>query len=225
MTDSWQEVWQLREELYSFFGNCLLKPIDESNKAALSRTFWDNFPLETANEQMKSGLELMVECTSKLEVLSEEEAIQKVMIEYTALFLGPGRPQAPPWESVYRTPERLLFGWPAFDVRETMRLYGIEIRKKYQQPEDHIGLELIFLSVVSEKLKESVLSQQTPMIREQINFIDKHLLSWIPELCRDAKLNGSVGYYGGLIELIWGVLLWDYELLEEFLTKRGVALG
>lgn len=63
------------------------------------------------------------------------------------------------------------------------------------------------------------------MIREQINFIDKHLLSWIPELCRDAKLNGSVGYYGGLIELIWGVLLWDYELLEEFLTKRGVALG
>lgn len=225
MTGSLQEVWQLREKLYSFFGNCLLEPIDESNKVVLSRVFWNDFPLEPANEQMKSGLEQIMECTAKLEALPEEEAIQEVMVEYTALFIGPGRPKAPPWESVYRTPERLLFGWPTFDVRETMRHYGLEIRRKYQQPEDHIGLELMVLSVISEKLKESVSARQAPMIKEQIDFIDEHLLSWIPELCRDAKINGSIAYYGGLIELIWGVLLWDHELLKEFFTKGGVSLG
>jgi len=141
------------------------------------------FPLEAENSQMKSGLEQLIRCTTNLEVLSEKEAIQKVLIEYTELFLGPSRPKAPPWESVYRTQEQVLFGWPTYEVREALSHIGLEIRSKNKQPEDHIGLELMFLSAVSENLQEPVISKDASIIKEQISFIDKHLLSWIPVLC------------------------------------------
>ncbi|MEA5025808.1 Chaperone protein TorD [bioreactor metagenome] len=216
MTDSWKEIWQLRTKLYSFLGNCLLEPIQGPNEVALSRLFWEGFPIEPANAQMKSGLEQLINCLTHLEALPEKEAVQNVMLEYTALFLGPGRPKASPWESVYRTQAQVLFGWPTYEVREALSLNGVEMKGKYRQPEDHIGIELMLLSVVSGKLEKLGESQQGPLVQDQISFIDNHLLSWIGDLCRDAKLNGSTGYYGGLIELIWGMLLWDRELLEEF---------
>lgn len=223
MTHSPQEIWELRGELYSFLGNCLLEPIQGQKAVALSREFWHNFPCDPANEQMESGLEQLINCTTKLEELNTEEAVQKVMVEYTALFLGPGQPKAPPWESVYRTPEQILFGRPTYEVREAIRLHGLEARGKNRQPEDHIGLELIFLSAVSRKLSDSPLDSHTSTIQEQIRFIDEHLLSWISELSKDANTHGSVGYYGGLIELAWGILLWDRELLLEFLESENLA--
>lgn len=219
MTDSWQEVWRLRAKLYSFLGNCLLEPIQGSSVVALSAKFWEEFPLGPGNEHLQNGLEQLRQCTTKLDTLGEEEAIHQVMLEYTPLFLGPGRPQAPPWESVYRTSQNMLFGAPTFEVREALSHYGLEIRGKNKQPEDHIGLELMFLAAVSERLSEPVSEKHASYVREQIRFIDEHLLAWVPDLCRDAQNHGNVGFYGGLIELVWGILLWDKELLQEYLEK------
>lgn len=220
MTNSWNEIWNLRTSLYGFLANSLLEPIQGEHIVAFSENFWNDFPLEAANAQMKAGLEQLIKCSSNLEGLSNEEAVENVMVEYTALFLGPGVPKSPPCESFYRTPERIFFGSTSFEIKAALYAHGLESKRNYRQPEDHIGLELMFLSILSNKLPGLGISQQVPAIKEQASFIDHHLLSWIPELCQDAKLNGSVGFYGGLIELIWGVLLWDRELIEEFMAGK-----
>jgi TorA maturation chaperone TorD len=220
MTNSWNEIWNLRASLYGFFAASLLEPIQGEHTVAFSKDFWREFPLEAANMQMKAGLEQLINCSSSLEGLSEEDAIENVMVEYTALFLGPGLPIAPPFESFYRTPEKLFFGRPSFEIKAALNANGLESIRKGRQPEDHIGLELMFLSTLSSKLPELGIREQVLSVKEQTSFIDHHLLSWIPELCQDAKLNGSVGFYGGLLELIWGVLLWDRELIEEFMASN-----
>ena len=74
------------------------------------------------------------------------------MVEYTTLFLGPGVPKAPPCESFYRTSERIFFGSTSFEMKAALNAHGLESKRKYRQPEDHIGLELMFLSVLSNKL-------------------------------------------------------------------------
>jgi TorA maturation chaperone TorD len=206
--------------LYSFFANSLLEPIQGEQAVVFSKEFWRDFPLEAANAQMEAGLKQLINCSSYLEELSDEEAVEHVMVEYTALFLGPGRPLAPPFESFYRTSERLFFGSTSFEMKAALYANGLESKRKGRQPEDHIGLELMFLSTLCNKLPGLGIREQVSAMEEQASFIDHHLLSWIPALCQDAKLNGNAGFYGGLIELVWGVLLWDRELIEEFVASK-----
>ncbi|MBB6446625.1 TorD/DmsD family molecular chaperone [Bacillus benzoevorans] len=223
MKESWDDVWSLRSALYSFFANSLLEPIQGSNTVVFTKNSWNNFPIKCANPQMQSGIEWLLNCAAKLEAFSKEEATEQVMIEYTSLFLGPGLPNAPLWESFYRTSEKIYFGRTTFEMKAMLSAHGLESKHKNQQPEDHIGLELLLLSVFSDNIAKCELEQQVSQIRKQIAFIDEHLLSWIHELCRDAKEHATVGFYGGLIELIWGVLLWDRELLEEFVKSHEQA--
>ena len=220
MMYTWPEVWKLRTELYKFLGNCLLEPLSASTTKTFDGKVWESFPLEPANRQMDSGLEQLRKCTEGLKIMPPNEARQEVMVEYTILFLGPGRPKAPPWESVYRTEGQLLFSRTTYEVRKILADNGLEMVEKIHQPEDHIGIELLALALMSENVQDvQERKEQKTRIGRQASFIDEHLLSWIPGLCQDAKQNGSLGYYGGLIELIWGILLWDRELLQEFLAQ------
>jgi len=223
MKESWNEIWSLRTSLYGFLANSLLEPIEESE--VLKRTFWEQFPVECANGQMESGLEQLLNCTSKLEILSDVEAKEQVMVEYTELFIGPGLPSAPPWASLYRTNEKIHFGWTTYEMRQLLEKNGLESKRKDQQPEDHIGLQLMLLSVLTKELTTLEVDEQVVQVKEQISFIKEHLLSWIPELTRDAKENGTIGFYGGLIELIWGILLWDRELMQEFIDSSEKLLS
>ena len=104
-------------------------------------------------------------------------------------------------------------------MKQLLHTNGLESKRKNQQPEDHIGLQLMLLSVLSQQLIALEQDQQLSRVKEQISFIDEHLLSWIHELCRDAKENGTIGFYSGLIELIWGILQWDRELMQEFIES------
>ncbi len=224
MKESWNEIWSLRTSLYGFLANSLLEPLQGPHMVAFTKQFWKEFPVECANSQMEFGLEQLINCSSELEVLSEEEAKECVMVEYTELFLGPGLPKAPLWESLYRTKEKIHFGWTTYQMKQLLHNNGLESKRKNQQPEDHIGLQLMLLSVLSNHLTTLELDHQLSRTREQVLFLNEHLLSWIPELCRDAKENGTIGFYGGLIELIWGILLWDRDLLQEFIDSSEKAV-
>jgi TorA maturation chaperone TorD len=226
MTNSWNEIWNLRASLYGFLADSLLEPIRDQHPIVFTQGFWRDFPLEAANSQMQAGIEQLINCASYLEGLPDEEAIENVMVEYTDLFIGPGLPKAPPCESFYRTNERIFFGSTAFEIKAALHANGLEKMRENKKPEDHIGLELMFLSVLSKKLPGLELSEQVLTLKEQASFIEQHLLSWIDELCRDAKLHQSIGFYGGMIELIWGILQWDRELIEEFVAsnEQGVLV-
>lgn len=221
MTKAWTEVWSFREQLYSFFANGLLEPVQEENKEMVTESFWRQFPLEAANEQIGSGLQQLVTCTSKLEQQDIEKAAEKVNVEYTELFIGPGIPKAPPWESFYNTRKKLFFGTTAFVMKDLLDKQGLESKNRGSQPEDHLGLELLYLTVLTQKMQDQDIQSQVTSIKDQLSFMNEHLLSWIPQLYEDAKNNGSVGFYSGFLEMIWGTLLWDKELLEEFLAEYG----
>jgi putative dimethyl sulfoxide reductase chaperone len=223
MNISWEEVCDVRTQVYGFMGTRLLEPIQIEDVSILQRNFWEMFPLATANAKMKSGLEKLIQCTEQLGKYPVSQALQLTQIEYTHLFHGPGQPKAPPWESVYRTPERLLFGWPALHVREAYLQEGFEITLKNRQPEDHMGLELIFLASVSGVLGKTLNAKNnqaaSAIIKRQKEFITSHPLTWISDFSCDAFINESIGFYSALIELIWGVLLWDSELLGDMLNE------
>lgn len=223
MAISWAEICDVRSKVHGFLGIQLLEPLQMKNASILQQSFWREFPLETSNAQMKAGLDKLIQCTERLEKYPVSQAIQLTQIEYTQLFHGPGQPKAPPWESVYRTPEKLLFGWPTLHVQEAYRQNGFEIATKNRQLEDHMGLELIFLASVSDvlirALNDNDYQTAHSIVKGQIEFISNHPLTWIADFFNDASRNESIGFYSALIELIWGVLIWDSTLLNDMLHE------
>lgn len=220
MTKTWADVWRFREQLYSFYANCLLEPINEENSDILTVQFWRNFPLESANERMESALKQLIHCTSLLSSFSKENAMETINVEYTELFIGPPVPKAPIWESFYNTRKKLFFGPTAFIMKDLLEKQGLISKKRGSQPEDHLGFELLYLTILSEKMHGEALETQVDIMNDQLSFMDEHLLSWIPRLHKDANAEGSVGFFAPFIELIWGTLLWDKELLEEYLEEH-----
>ena len=63
--------------------------------------------------------------------------------EYERMLYGPEHLTAPPWESVYLTREKLLYGPPTETVRRTYRLYGFH--HGCNEADDHVGIELSFM--------------------------------------------------------------------------------
>ncbi|NLG10822.1 MAG: molecular chaperone TorD family protein [Coriobacteriaceae bacterium] len=225
------ETWELRAQLYSFLGNSLLAPLCEDVSAeVLNPCFWQDFPLLPANEQMEEALSALADCTKRLTQYSQAEAQTAVNVEFTRLFIGPGKPSAPPWESLYRERAVTLFGRPTEEMRELYRRKGLRIERPGKQLEDHLGLELLYLAhCIDEVIAEVSVGKSPPTDElaridylreesiEQLAFIRKHPLWWIDRLFENATNAMSIGYYPPLIKLAWGVLLWDEALLTEFL--------
>ena len=64
-----------------------------------------------------------------------------------ALFVGPGTPLAPPWESVCRhKDEALVFQKETLEVRAAYQELGLQVEKLHHEPDDHIAYELEFFA-------------------------------------------------------------------------------
>ena len=217
MVESWQTVATFRSEMYRFLGYCMLAPIGNDRGFLLKPEYWLNFALGPANESICTALEKLGRITNQLKLLPEAEALERVQLEYTSLFLGPGEPIAPPWESMYfGSEERLMFGPPALQVRSAMTRFGVELVAKYSQPEDHLGLELMLLALVSERDARQPDENWRESAGLQADFIAAHPLGWIGKLSQDADTQNGTGFYAAIVKLIHGVLLWDQELLAEY---------
>ena len=141
--------------------------------------FWDGFVLEAANAQMEEAFDKLKAVACKLHGKPLEQAVQDIAVEYTRLFIGPGTPPAPLWESLYCEGGRYLFGQPTFDMREEFRKHGFRLNETAKQFEDHLGVELLFLGAMSERFPQAAPSAEA--ITEQIAFLDAHPLWWVGE--------------------------------------------
>jgi TorA maturation chaperone TorD len=238
------DAWRLRSDLYAFFGNSLLKVMTEQSAVGLDPAVWEGFPLQganaclqgglslgVANEHLQKGLDALLSCTRKLDALGRTAAVERVGVEYTKLFVGPGRPAAPPWESLYREGGTALFGQPTFDMRRLLAQRGLKAGEGFHQLEDHLGFELLYLGACGAAFVEMPpdAAPATPppsaeAIKEQQDFIRTHPLSFIGQMLQAADKavaeSSFVGYYPALIELIWGYLLWDLEFLANPSERR-----
>jgi TorA maturation chaperone TorD len=174
---------------------------------------------QPVNKQCGSALASLRRVAYELSSFPQIKAIERVGVEYTRLFVGPGTPTAPPWETLYREGGTVLFGQPTIDMRRLFSEAGVQASSDSHQFEDHLGFELLYLAMTSARLAELPPGSRdaTNLAGERRAFIQEHPLSFIEPLyekAREASEERSlVGYYSALLELVWGVLLWDLEIL------------
>jgi TorA maturation chaperone TorD len=156
---------------------------------------------------------------------SDADTLTAMQADYAALFVGPAKLKAPPWESVYLSRDHILFERQTAAVRAFYAAYGLQTARLHVEPDDHFGLELLFLA----HLFGAALAQDEtndPAERARImtgvsNFMEAHLLQWAEPFLARVVYHAATDYYRGLAYLAGGMLSslctklaldWDLEL-------------
>jgi putative dimethyl sulfoxide reductase chaperone len=144
------------------------------------------------------------------------EQISKEREEHQFLFVGPGPLPAPPWESFYRSREQLLFEKWTYKVREQYHQFGLQFVKENNEPDDHLLIELEFMTNLCDQLlQEKEAAGITMIIESQMNFLENHLTKWIPLFCMRLIDHTNSQLYLGSAMLLDEFIQFDSQSLIE----------
>jgi TorA maturation chaperone TorD len=181
-------------------------------------------PFAAKQPDVKAGLELLNAWADLNHEGLSDHNFDDVVADYTRLFIGPGSVLAPPWESVFVEKGRMIFQKATLDVRDWYRRHGLQSVKLYQEPDDHIGLELRFLAhLAGEGL--SALEQGDDVAFEAANdaqrrFLSGHVLNWAPVWCDQVMVYTRTDFYRGVALSVKGLLQELADLFELELVER-----
>lgn len=227
--------WRNLADAYGFLGNSLLRPMSQTANVGLDPEFWGAFP--DFGSEAVAGAADALGLWAASQGAGREKGVTDVSVEYTALFVGPPSPAAPPWETMNRREGVTVgFGEPTFQMREVLRSLGLEVAGPSNQYEDHLGLELLCLSEMCRRRAWALDMAQTAREAEAREaaqaeedsadtvtsvlsddevaaFIDAHPLGWIEAL--EAKVQDARpdGYFAHLLVLAHALLAYHREAL------------
>jgi TorA maturation chaperone TorD len=216
------EIWKIRKIFYKFLASFYLLPPQEAfllfppdllaePPLQLSEQSADGWRSLRNYAGDRSGKELQYD--------------QELALEYFRLFVGPDTVLAPPWETVYRHEDRLLFGQETAVIRAWYARYELVSRWLNREPDDHLGLELEFLSFLSQRteglLREGNQEAAASVLADQQQFLHKHLLAWVPLWRADVCRHAGLEFYKGLAVLTEGFLRQDADFLQKCIDISG----
>ncbi|MDQ7092083.1 molecular chaperone TorD family protein [Desulfosporosinus sp. PR] len=199
--------------LQSFLGNePALKAIEILNN--------DHTKTSLSLLSIEKSLDLLRDFAEQLE-MNKEEVIERACSEYTRLFIGPAKLPAPPWESVYVMKERLIFQETTLKVRQCYLNYNFLPVHYRSEADDHIALELDFMhnlsSLVEISFQERNMSRAREILKDQKDFLEEHLLVWVPQFISDLEAATSHPLYRGLADMLKEFLQVDSKVINEIL--------
>ena len=161
----------------------------------------------------------------KLELDKVEDLVKEIRVEYARLFLGPKHIVASPYESVYTSCTRSIFGESCIQVRELYKNAGLEIESNSSNiPEDFIGYELEFMYYLSYKalkaLEENDLELVDKILKYQHYFFKEHLGKWIEPFTDNVSKNTNMEFFKILAEFTKEFITSDEKLILELVENN-----
>ena len=216
--DEWKAFLTGESLLLGLLGKALYQEPDKAwiHSLAAGQVF-EEAPLQLQHPDAGQGLASLQKFSQGAESGVSEQVFEELRLDYTRLFIGPGKVLVPPWESVYFNEERLVFQEQTLQVRGWYRRFGLQVEKLYNEPDDHIGLELAFLAHLSglgvQALEEGDPERFNALLSAQRDFLSQHVLRWAPQFCEQAAAQARTDFYRGVALLTRGALL---DLAESF---------
>ena len=195
-------------EACSFLSSLFLSELSEEALDALSTS---DLASDTGNPKIDEGYGLIRRYLS----FPESDRRCELACEYARIFLAAGiydqdRATAVPYESVFTSDDGIMMQEARDHVVAVYREHGFAVDPSLHEPEDHIGFELAFLGEMARQcaldgvefddagLKESLIAQR--------DFLDGHILNWLPKLASVAEGYATNSFYPGIFLVAMGVL-------------------
>lgn len=203
-----------REIIYGLLARLYREGPDTEILAAMVRDgLLGRLAEEESSEEVREGCRRMQQELSAYQ--NDLDAYcAKLKEDYNRLFVGPGHLEAPPWESVYRSPDRLLFSEETLAVREFYRSFGLVNKNLYREPGDHLGLELEFMAWLCAQCADRLQkhgSDWRRYLQGQQDFLRDHLTQWVPAWSKDVFGHAQTEFLRGLAQFTRGFILSDLE--------------
>jgi putative dimethyl sulfoxide reductase chaperone len=193
-------------------------------EALVTDQIFDESPLGEAQPEIVRGLEILQRWTQSQAGSISEQNFRDIKMDYTKLFIGLGNLPTAPWESVYFNRERLVFQQQTIQVREWYSRFGLQVEKINKEPDDHIGLEILFIAHLSSLALQAIEDDDQKSIEEilqaQRDFLSEHLLRWGTAWAKLAGQHAATDFYRGIAHLTHGSLLAIAETLQVKLPKE-----
>jgi len=221
----WKSILVGEILIFEFLGRIVYQELDQEwLNQIIQEDIFDEVPFGGEQEHTKKGLEMLQTWADDHHPQLEQEAFDDLRAEYMRLFVGTGKVQAAPWESVHFSEERLVFQESTLDVRGWYRKFGLEPEKIHQEPDDHIGLEMLFVahlaSLALEALEQENEEQFNHYLSSQKRFLEEHLLKWGTYWASLVEKNAQTKFYRGLAYLVTGALLSLSETFGILISKE-----
>jgi len=202
-----------RAEIYWWLSSLLTseltaEQLEEYNSFEV-RTFLSNLA-ETA--ELSSSVNALVE---KLNQLQKREDVQlELSADFCEVFLGSDKNSALPYASLYLDKSGLLNAKPAQDMRELLEKYNIAQKAEFNEPADHIAIELDFLGNLIIMTNQQASEEEfEAYMTVQLNFINEQLLSWAPRFSKICQERDDFGFYAAVTHFLVTFLHLDAAFL------------
>ena len=159
--------------------------------------------------------------------IQNAEFLDRAKSEYTKLFIGPAKLVAPPWESVYRNKQEMLFQESTLAVREFYRKFNMLAEGYPRIPDDGLALEIHFMAKLAEKSLDALQTDRLDYLKYYLSgqniFLANHLLIWIPMFVERMANAPSDYLYPQMCLILDDFLKKDKKIVEELLENLQQA--
>jgi putative dimethyl sulfoxide reductase chaperone len=157
-----------------------------------------NLPVSSANPNfVKAASQLRDSCVDKT------TCAKMLHEDYIRLFDRKELPLAPAFESLYQSGGQHSYGNNSSTVSEFYNSYGWKSRIRNEIKDDHLGIELLFLTILIDKYialdDEACRGEMRTEIRR---YIDQHILSWVNEWNKKVQVHSNTLCFKGIGTLI-----------------------
>ena len=206
-----QALLSNRASTYAFLSRLFLVEADESLLEAI-----DSLVLDAQEDE--SGIQSSYRALKSYVHARHEGTLTELAVDYARLFLGAQRGDgAYPFESIYTSEGRLLMQEARDQVLALYRQEGLDRAQDFNDPEDHVGLEMEFMAFLCQKAQQA-LAEDNPeaallILEKQQRFLHAHLLNWVPAFLQDVRRIARTSFYQAVADLTQHFLESETELL------------
>ncbi len=135
---------------------------------------------------------------------SNAALLDDLAVEYTRLFVGPGK-HVSPHASVYIQGDGGLWGRSTVQVKDFIESRGFEFKPDYHGIPDHISVELEFMAEITgreaEAWEKGDRDRAVAMIETEESFLTEHFVAWAVVFCDKVAAAAEMPFYGELARL------------------------
>ncbi len=204
--------------LFGLLGKILYGDLDKTwLESLIGEDVFTETPWGTEQPEIQRGLELLGRWAIENRSGISDAEFKALKRDQLHLFIGTDHVLAPVWESVFFSEKRFVFQEQTLQVRAWYSRFGLQFEKINREPDDHIGIELVFVAHLASYALRAIAEDQNAVddiIQAQCDFLSEHLLRWGPAWAKLVKQHAETDFYRGIGHLTHGALFAAAEFLQ-----------
>ena len=174
-----------------------------------------------SSAESKKAVKALIEFTDSIPSQDLDSLENMLAADYARLFLSINNVPAHPSESTYR--EGVMMQYYRDEVLKTYWSFGVSAKKEFTEPEDHIATELSFMAHLCNQALDALNNgnrkEAKKYIQAQKDFLEKHLVKWVPKLIRDIYDTGRTPFYKGVAALTGEFIEMNLSTTKDILNQ------